>query len=168
MLDDELVIRADHDQAMARTLIGLERSMRNGCASTAVSGEFIKQRCPQCNCSLLSDGEFVWCSFIGGRDERSCDYGIKSQVALNQPEIVSSEFINSDATCVKIDGKIHVSPSVFAELQSENLNDKQQLLDLLTTLDVSRFAVGSIVECGSFVVNTEAEESGPFQWKTRP
>jgi hypothetical protein len=168
MFDDELVIKADHDQAMARTLIGLERSMRDSCASKAVSAEFISQRCPQCNCSLLSDGKFAWCSFIGGRDVRACDYGIKTPVALTQPEIVSSEFIDSDSVCVKIDGTIHVSPSVSAELQSADLNEKQQLLDSLTTLDVSRFAVGAIVEYGSLVVGTEAEESGPFQWKTRP
>lgn len=81
MVDDDLVIRADHDHAMARTLVSLERSLNSDMACASPSAEFINHRCPKCNGSLLSDGKFVWCSCIGGFEERTCDYGIKTPAA---------------------------------------------------------------------------------------
>ena len=33
-------------------------------------------RCPRCGCALNTNGRFVWCSFVGGRSERACDYGL--------------------------------------------------------------------------------------------
>ncbi len=81
MVDDDLVISADHDHAMARKLVSLERSLNSDMACASPSAEFINHPRPKCNCSLLSDGKFVWCSCIGGLEERTCDYGIKTPVA---------------------------------------------------------------------------------------
>lgn len=45
-----------------------------------MTGHSTDKRCPRCNCTLLrnANGD-EWCSFVGGRDEKPCTYG------LNQP-----------------------------------------------------------------------------------
>lgn len=41
------------------------------------------ERCPRCGCSLLTNQEFVWCSFIGGREEKACAFGIDARVPVS-------------------------------------------------------------------------------------
>lgn len=44
--------------------------------------EVIGQRCPRCGCTLITDGKQMWCTFVGGGNERPCTYGIDSRVPL--------------------------------------------------------------------------------------
>lgn len=43
-------------------------------------GEMTKERCPRCGAPLLSDGRNYWCSFVGGRREKACSFGIDKPV----------------------------------------------------------------------------------------
>ena len=42
-----------------------------------LTGEFIEKRCPKCGSTLLGNkvGD-EWCSFIGGHNEKACDFGL--------------------------------------------------------------------------------------------
>lgn len=54
-----------------------------------MSGEFlIGSHCPRCNATLLhDDAGKVWCSFIGGRNEKPCTYGIDApRTLVPQPD----------------------------------------------------------------------------------
>lgn len=135
---DDLLIRADHDTAMARMLVSLERSLE---IPATPSGIMIEKRCPKCNCSLITDGEFMWCSFIGGSDERACDYGISTPVQAELPVYRQSEFINSDNVCVKIDGETFVSQSVLRRLSNAKLEERDAIAGSLQVLDVSNFSM---------------------------
>ncbi len=33
-------------------------------------------RCPKCSAPLLTDGQHVWCSYIGGAYDPACDWGL--------------------------------------------------------------------------------------------
>jgi hypothetical protein len=35
-------------------------------------------RCPKCGSTLNKRDGKAWCSFVGGRTEKACDYGIRS------------------------------------------------------------------------------------------
>lgn len=48
-------------------------------------------RCPRCGSPLLWDGGHVWCSFIGGYDEKACAYGIDKPVEFSLSRIVELE-----------------------------------------------------------------------------
>jgi hypothetical protein len=141
MVSDDLRIRADHDSAMARTLIGLEQSLANENAAATSSGEMIDRRCPKCNCSLLTDGEFLWCSFIGGRDVKACDYGINDRVSVDPPQYRQSEFIDSDKVCVKVGGETFVCKSVFIRLMEAEPLERIQLANSLEVIDLTRFSL---------------------------
>lgn len=52
---------------------------------TSNPAEFSEFRCPRCGSTLLKKGRKVWCSFIGGRNEKSCDFGI------SEPAFVSTK-----------------------------------------------------------------------------
>ncbi len=43
-------------------------------------GKFCDERCPRCGCTLLFDGSHYWCSFVGGREEKACSFGIDKPV----------------------------------------------------------------------------------------
>lgn len=43
-------------------------------------GEMSKERCPRCGSPLLYDGTNYWCSFVGGREEKACAFGIDKPV----------------------------------------------------------------------------------------
>ncbi len=41
-----------------------------------MSVEFSNERCPKCGSTLLvNSGGIYWCSYVGGRDSKACDYG---------------------------------------------------------------------------------------------
>lgn len=51
------------------------------------AGKFVEgSRCPRCGSTLLSDGNRIWCSFVGsqgggtGANEKPCVYGIDGPV----------------------------------------------------------------------------------------
>jgi hypothetical protein len=46
------------------------------------SASFMDERCPKCGCSLLTNGEFKWCSFVGGDGQKACDYGLNSDIPV--------------------------------------------------------------------------------------
>lgn len=39
-------------------------------------------RCPRCNCTLLTDGQQVWCSFVGGEGQAPCSFGLDKFVTV--------------------------------------------------------------------------------------
>lgn len=39
-------------------------------------------RCPRCGCSLISDGKYVWCSFVGSGGQPACRYGLDGDVLI--------------------------------------------------------------------------------------
>lgn len=38
--------------------------------------------CPRCGAHTVTDGERVWCTFVGGGQEKPCSYGIDAIVML--------------------------------------------------------------------------------------
>lgn len=40
------------------------------------------KKCPRCGCQVLTNGSVVWCSFVGGRNEKACAYGIDDRVSV--------------------------------------------------------------------------------------
>lgn len=40
------------------------------------------KRCPRCGCSLVSDGKYVWCSFVGSDGQKACSYGLDGEEIL--------------------------------------------------------------------------------------
>lgn len=44
--------------------------------SPKMPAEFSGHKCPKCGSTLLTDGQYLWCSFVGGDNQRGCDYGI--------------------------------------------------------------------------------------------
>ena len=48
------------------------------------AGSFTNLACPRCGSSLLSNGDFVWCSFIGDlQPGTACSYGIDVPILLD-------------------------------------------------------------------------------------
>jgi hypothetical protein len=41
---------------------------------------FVKAKCPRCGSSLLSNGDDLWCSFVGGGQVKPCEYGVTERV----------------------------------------------------------------------------------------
>jgi len=44
--------------------------------------EWMDEPCPQCGSTLLTNGRFVWCSYVGHRVRKRCDYGINTWVTV--------------------------------------------------------------------------------------
>ena len=70
-----------HAQEEAMDLaIYLERLIREESSETTcetpirVETKATNRKCPKCNCTLLENDAAEWCSFIGGREEKACDY----------------------------------------------------------------------------------------------
>ena len=36
----------------------------------------IEDRCPKCGCPLITNQKAVWCTFVGGRTEKACDFNL--------------------------------------------------------------------------------------------
>ena len=43
-------------------------------------GHTSNERCPRCGSPLLTDGNMYWCSFVGGRTEKPCSFGIDKPI----------------------------------------------------------------------------------------
>jgi hypothetical protein len=43
----------------------------------------LDHRCPRCGSPLIHDGKREWCTFVGGRDEKACAFGIDMRVPHN-------------------------------------------------------------------------------------
>ncbi len=42
--------------------------------------EFADQKCPRCGSTLLTSDRKIWCSFVGGRNEGPCSFGLDAPV----------------------------------------------------------------------------------------
>ena len=51
------------------------------------------KRCPRCNCTLLrnANGD-EWCSFVGGREEKPCTYGLDSPPNVEELKQAAKEY----------------------------------------------------------------------------
>ena len=66
-------------RGLKREGLGGERihfPVRTWVSETAVKreAEFSGNRCPKCGASTLVNGVDEWCSFIGGQDQKACDW----------------------------------------------------------------------------------------------
>lgn len=52
-------------------------------------------RCPLCGSILITDGRFVWCSFVGDSVAKACDYGIKERIFAYGDEAKENKPTNS-------------------------------------------------------------------------
>lgn len=46
-------------------------------------------RCPRCGCTLITDGEHEWCTFVGGRGWKACAYGLDEPKPLGRSEMLN-------------------------------------------------------------------------------
>jgi uncharacterized Zn finger protein (UPF0148 family) len=56
-------------------------------------GHATDKRCPRCNCTLLrnANGD-EWCSFVGGREEKACTYGLDSPPKAEELKEAAKEY----------------------------------------------------------------------------
>lgn len=63
-----------------------------------MSTRFSTRRCPKCGSTLLTNSRNDWCSFIGGGQEKACDYGIASPVLSPKGEPVIHTRTDTEAS----------------------------------------------------------------------
>lgn len=44
-------------------------------------------RCPRCGSPTITDGDRIWCTFVGGGFEKPCVYGIDEAVPLKAAKV---------------------------------------------------------------------------------
>lgn len=42
--------------------------------------QFSDEDCPKCGSGLLTADGLYWCSYIGGRESKACDYGLYEDI----------------------------------------------------------------------------------------
>lgn len=76
LTDVVVMLLATHIADQRRKLIGIQADAEGRIAAIVEANEtqFSQKKCPKCGASTLVNGQDEWCSFIGGQDEKPCDW----------------------------------------------------------------------------------------------